>query len=79
MGLKGWCGSCDGSSHEASADLNLVEVRSNHQAKHVNKAMSHPHIAFSPRRLSIKDAQGIECGEGGRWTVDGEVSGAARL
>ncbi len=31
--------------------------------------MSHPHIASAPRRLSIKDARGIGCGEGGRWMV----------
>jgi hypothetical protein len=31
--------------------------------------MSHPHIASAPRRLSIEDARGIGCGEGGRWMV----------
>jgi hypothetical protein len=78
MGLKGWCGSCDGSSHKASVDSKLAEVRSNHQAKHVDETMSHPHIASAPRRWYIKEAQGIGSGEGGRWEVDGEVSGAAR-
>ena len=31
--------------------------------------ISHPHIASAPRRRCIKDARGIGCGEGGRWTV----------
>ena len=35
--------------------------------------MSHPHIASAPRRLSIKDARGIGCGEGGRWMVKSVV------
>jgi hypothetical protein len=69
MGLKGWCGSCDESSHEALMDSKLAEVRSYHQAKHVDKTMSHPHIASASCRRCIKEAQGIGCGEGGRWTV----------
>jgi hypothetical protein len=73
MELKGWCGSCKGSSHKASADSKLAEVRSNHQAKHVDKTMSHPHIASAPCRCCIKEAQGIGCGEGGRWTVKSVV------
>ena len=47
----------------------MVKVRSNHQAKHVDETISHPHFAAAPCRRCIKDAQGIGGGERGSWAV----------
>ena len=56
----GWCGRCDGWSNERKIRICQGKIKKQ-QVKHVNKAIPHPHIASTPRRLSIS--------EGERWTV----------
>ena len=65
----GWCGRCDGWSKEQKIRICQGKIKKQ-QVKQVNKAIPHPHIASSPRLLSIKDARGNGRGEGGRWTFN---------
>jgi hypothetical protein len=70
----GWCGRCDGWSKEQKIRICQGKIKKQ-QVKQVNKAIPHPHIASTPRHLSIKDAPGIGCGEAGRWTVTASPQG----
>ena len=53
----------------ADSNLSRLDVRSNHQAKHVDETMSHPYIASAPRSQCSKDARGIGHSERGSWVV----------